>query len=204
MQLEEWLMDIALQYQLLGVFIISFIGTAAVFFPVPYTAVIFYLGLKGWNPVLLAAAGAFGSTAGEFTGYLVGYCGRKFINAENKRGMEFFTEIFRKYGAIAIFIFALTPLPDDVIFIPLGTLKYPVLETLTSCFAGKFLMCLILAYFGGIYGSALEKFFGEGGSWITALITIIALIVAYYFLMKIDWQAFIERYAKRFEKVNEK
>jgi len=33
LQLEEWLMDIALQYQLLGVFIISFIGTAAVFFP---------------------------------------------------------------------------------------------------------------------------------------------------------------------------
>jgi len=197
LKLEDWLMTIAQQFQFLGVLIISFIGTASLFFPIPYTVVIFYLGLKGWNPALLAAAGAFGSTAGEFTGYLIGYCGRKVISAENKRRMKFFTEIFKKCGMIAIFIFALTPLPDDIIFIPLGTLKYPVWETLTSCFAGKFLVCLIFAYFGGIYGSALEKFFGETGGWTTAAVTVIVLMVVYCLLMKIDWQTFVERYAEK-------
>ena len=158
-----------------------------------YTAVIFYLGLKGWNPVLLAVAGAFGSTAGEFTGYLIGYCGRKVISAERKKRMEFFTKTFRKYGAMAIFIFALTPLPDDVIFIPLGTIKYPIWETITFCFAGKFFMCLILGYLGGIYGGALEKVFGEAGGWTSTLITIFVLAVLYYLLLKIDWQAFAKR-----------
>ncbi|MCD6470649.1 hypothetical protein J7L29_07620 [Candidatus Bathyarchaeota archaeon] len=49
MQLEEWLMTIAQQFQFLGILIISFIGTASLFFPIPYTVVMFYLGLKGWN-----------------------------------------------------------------------------------------------------------------------------------------------------------
>ena len=147
--------------------------------------------------MLLAVAGAFGATAGEFTGYLLGYCGRKAMGDESKRRLEFFIKIFRKYGAVAVFIFALTPLPDDVVFIPLGSLKYPVWEAFISCFAGKFLMCLILTYFGEVYGGVLEGFLGKTGGWITTIVTAAALMVTYYLLMKIDWQTFMERCAQR-------
>jgi len=41
------------------------------------------------------------------------------------------------------FIFALTPLPDDLLFIPLGIMRYNLPKTLLAAFFGKLVMLLI-------------------------------------------------------------
>jgi len=195
-------MSIAQQYQLLGIFIVSFIGASSIFFPIPYTVIIFYLGLEGWDPVLLAVIGGLGAAIGELTGYLLGYCGRKIISTEKRQRMQYVTKILNKFGLAAVFIFALTPLPDDLIFIPLGTLKYPIRKVFAAGFAGKLLagkllMCFVLAYFGKLYGGIIEIFFGEAGGWVTEILSIVVLVFIYYALMKVDWQSIFEKHSKR-------
>ena len=195
MQLEEWLKSIAIQYQFLGVFFISFIGSLSIVFPIPYTIVILFLGSQGWNPFLLAIAGGLGSALGEFSGYALGYYGARFVSKERRRKMDFFVKIFDRYGPIAVFLFALTPLPDDLLFIPLGILRYKFWKTFIPCLIGKFLMCFLLAYFGRLFENLARLIFGEEGSWIGITITIAALLVIVYILLKVDWEEIFEKYA---------
>ena len=195
MQLEEWLKSIAIQYQFLGVFFISFIGSLSIVFPIPYTIVILFLGSQGWNPFLLAIAGGLGSALGEFSGYALGYYGARFISKERRRKMNFFVKIFDRYGPITVFLFALTPLPDDLLFIPLGILRYKFWKTFIPCLIGKFLMCFTLAYFGRLFENLARLIFGEEGSWIGITITIVALLVIVYILLKVDWEKIFEKYA---------
>ena len=197
MQLEEWLKSIAIQYQFLGVFFISFIGSLSIVFPIPYTIVILFLGSQGWNPFLLTVAGGLGSALGEFSGYALGYYGAKFISKERRRKMDFFVKIFDRYGPIAVFLFALTPLPDDLLFIPLGILRYKFWKTFIPCLIGKFLMCFTLAYFGKLFENLARLIFGEEGSWIGITITIAALLVIVYILLKVDWEKIFEKYAEK-------
>ena len=194
MQLQEWLMNVAQQYQFLGVFFISFIGSLSIFFPIPYTIIILALGSAGWNPLLLAMAGGLGSAVGEFSGYALGYYGGKLISKERRRKMNFFVKIFDKYGPVVVFLFALTPLPDDLLFIPLGILKYKFWKTFLPCLAGKFLMCFFLAYFGGLFRDLAILIFGEEGSWIGMTITIIVLFIILFVLLKVDWEEVFEKY----------
>ena len=195
MQLEEWLKSIAIQYQFLGVFFISFIGSLSIVFPIPYTIVILFLGSQGWNPFLLAIAGGLGLALGEFSGYALGYYGARFISKERRRKMDFFVKIFDRYGPIAVFLFALTPLPDDLLFIPLGILRYKFWKTFIPCLIGKFLMCFTLAYFGRLFENLARLIFGEEGSWIGITITIAALLIIVYVLLKVDWEKIFEKYA---------
>lgn len=189
---QDWLLSIAQQYQFLGVFLISFIGTVSIVFPIPYTLVILLLGTGGMNPLLLTVAGGLGSALGEFSGYAIGYYGRRMISKERRRKMDFFVRVFDKYGPLAVFLFALTPLPDDLLFIPLGILKYKFWRMFIPCIAGKVLMCAFLAYFGGLFRDVILLIFGEEESWVGMLITAVLLIFILVILLKVDWEKFFE------------
>jgi len=127
------------------VFAISFIGTASIIIPVPYTVLILGLSLSAaWDPLLLTLAGGLGSALGEMVGYVLGYYGRRIVSAERQRKMEFLVRIFDRYGPLAIFVFALTPLPDDLLYIPLGLMHYKFYKAFIPTIIGKFLMISII------------------------------------------------------------
>jgi uncharacterized membrane protein YdjX (TVP38/TMEM64 family) len=57
-----------------------------------------------------------------------------------------------KFGVLLIFAFAATPLtPDDVIWIPLGAMRYPKLKALIAAVSGKVLLNLIYVYAGRFF-----------------------------------------------------
>ncbi|MEM2276554.1 MAG: VTT domain-containing protein, partial [Thermoproteota archaeon] len=146
-QLLDWMKQLALNYGYLGIFILSFTGAVSIVFPIPYTIVIYFLG-RFLDPHLIALSGGLGSAAGEFVGYVLGYSGRMLISEERRRKMDYMVKIFDRYGVIAIFLFALTPLPDDLLIIPLGVMHYNPVKFLIPCVIGKTLMCFILALGG--------------------------------------------------------
>ena len=188
----QWLESLALQYGYLGIFIISFIGSVSVVFPIPYTLVIFYVGsTRMFNPLLVALSGGAGSAVGELFGYLLGYYGRAVLSEERKRKIDCIMRIFNRYGAAAIFVFALTPLPDDLLFIPLGMMRYSFLKTFIPCFAGKVSMCLILAYGGYLSIGIIESLLGEEGGYIGTIVSFILLIVILVLMLKVDWEKFL-------------
>jgi membrane protein YqaA with SNARE-associated domain len=189
--LEEWMEQFALQFGYLGVFMISFIGSASVIFPVPYTIVIFILGGM-LDPLFVAISGGLGSALGEFSGYVLGYYGRKIVSEERRRKMDYMLRIFEKHGPVTIFLFALTPLPDDLLFIPLGVMRYPFLRAFIPALLGKILMTFILAYSGQQSIELIRTLFG-GSGWIGIVITIVLIIIVIITMIKIDWEQLFEK-----------
>jgi membrane protein DedA with SNARE-associated domain len=196
----NWLENFANQFGYFGIFLISLIGSLSIFFPIPYTVVIFTLG-QTLEPVLIAVAAGVGSAVGEFSGYLLGWGGRKVISERYKRKMEFLVKVFDRYGSIAIFLFALTPLPDDLLFIPLGVMRYKIIRMFIPALAGKFLMSLIVAYSGRFTIQIVEDIFGVESSFVSALIgtviAIILLIIIFIIMFKVDWEKYFEKYVTK-------
>jgi len=188
-QLSQWLENLALQYGYFGIFFISFIGAASIIFPIPYTLVIFYLGsLRIFDPFLIAISGGAGSALGEFFGYFLGYYGRAVLSKERQRKIDYVMKIFSRYGALAIFIFALTPLPDDLLFIPLGIMRYRFVKAFIPSLAGKILMCLILAYGGHLSIDVIKGLMGEKDGYVGIIVSIVLLIFILVLMLKIDWE----------------
>jgi membrane protein YqaA with SNARE-associated domain len=176
----------------LGIFIISFIGSVSVIFPVPYTLVIFGLG-SVLDPVLVAISGGLGAALGEFSGYAIGYYGTSKISEKRRKKMDFMVKVFDKYGPVAIFLFALTPLPDDLLFIPLGVMRYSFVKSFIPAIIGKILMTFIVAYSGQQSIEFIAVVFGESGL-LGTIITAVLLALVIFALIKIDWEKVFEKH----------
>lgn len=202
-QFLDWMEQLAYQYGYLGIFLLSFIGAISVIFPIPYTVIIYLLG-SILDPFLIALSGGLGSAVGEFVGYILGYYGRTVISEERRRKMDYMLKIFDRYGVIAIFLFALSPLPDDLLIIPLGIMHYNPVKFLIPCILGKFLMCLILALGGRFSIGIIGSLFGGEGGWIVSLVTFLLLIGIIVLMLRIDWEKiFIQHVEKKKESEKE-
>jgi len=187
-QLSRWLEIVVEQYGYLGIFFVSFLGAASIVIPIPYTIFIFTAGsLRVLDPLLIAISGAMGSAIGEFCGYFLGYYGRGIVGEERRRKMNYVLRVFSRYGAVSIFLFALTPLPDDLLFIPLGMMRYSLIKAFMPSFIGKLLMCTILAYGGYFSIGLIGSIFGDGGPY-TALVSAILLFIIIMVMFKVDWE----------------
>lgn len=195
MSFLDWMYEFALQYGYVGVFTISFLGALSIIVPIPYTLFLFFLG--GFlNPVLVAIFAGLGAAAGEFSGYVLGYYGQKILSEERKRKINFIKRVFERYGYIAIFLFALTPLPDDLLFIPLGMMRYSILKACIPALLGKILMSFIIAYSGQLSIGFIRDLFGEGG-WSAAILTTVLLAVVIFAIIKIDWEHLLQKYVTK-------
>lgn len=205
-EISRWMESLALQYGYFGIFMLSLLGALSIIFPIPYTVIIFTLGgLKvgeTWvfEPLWIAIAAGLGSALGEFSGYLVGFGGRKVISEKYKKKTDFLVKLFNKFGPVTIFIFALTPLPDDLLFIPLGIMRYSFIRAFIPALAGKFFMNLIIAYSGRFSIQIIRDIFGVESDWVSALISMVvavALLVAVFIIMfYVDWEKRFEKYVK--------
>ena len=171
----------------------------SIFVPIPYTVVIFILGgFPSFDPLLIAVAAGAGAAIGEFSGYLIGVGGRKVISDRYKKRMVFLTKLFKKYGPLAIFVFALTPLPDDLLFIPLGIMRYGLLRAFVPAILGKFFSNLIIAYSGRLSLEIVINLFGvegEGTSLLVGtIIGIVLLLIVFIIMFKLDWEKYFSKY----------
>jgi len=121
-------------YGYLSAFLISLIANATIILPFPGIVILFALGAS-FNPVLVGLAGGIGGTIGEMTSYMLGYSGRGVV--ENRRFYDKATQWLKKWGVLTVFIFALTPLPFDVLGIAAGVLRFPFWKFFVACWCGK-------------------------------------------------------------------
>jgi len=193
------MMSLATQYGYFGIFLISLIGAMSIFFPIPYTVVIFTLGgISSLDPILIALSAGVGSALGEFSGYLLGVGGRKAIGEKYKRKMDVLALLFKRYGSIVIFVFALTPLPDDLLFIPLGVMRYSIIKAFIPALIGKICMNLIVAYSGRLSIGFIRSIFGVESDWASAIIgmilALVLFVVVFVVMFKVDWEKRLEKY----------
>ena len=185
-----WMADLVTNYGYAGAFLISIFGNFTIFFPVPFTITIYAFGAT-LNPLILGLVCGIGSTVGEASAYLIGVGGRKVIEGRYEERLESAKRLIQRYGAAIIFLFALLPLPDDVILIPLGVLRYDLKKALGAMFLGKTLMLTFVAY-AGRYSYTFVKDIFESGGVFGGVASVALLVIILVAMMKIDWTRFID------------
>ena len=151
----SFLIGLVVSFGYLGVFLASLIGSASVLLPVPSFLIVTAAGTT-LNPILVGIVAGLGSAIGELVGYLIGLgllYGKKKISRkkENKYSKLVKKWFSRKKGPVIIFLFALTPLPDDIVGVICGAIKYDVKKFFVATLAGKIILHIALAY-AGLYG----------------------------------------------------
>jgi len=131
-----WMTSLVSTYGYIGAFAISLFGNFTIFFPVPFTLTIYAFG-STLNPLYLGLVCGIGSTIGEFSAYLIGRGGRKVLDERYEKRLDTAKILIQEYGMLVIFVFALLPLPDDLILIPLGILKYSIRKAMIAMFIVK-------------------------------------------------------------------
>jgi membrane protein YqaA with SNARE-associated domain len=143
-----------------GVFVLSFVGSASILVPIPgIAAVCAGPGLIGLFPLWVGLLASVAESLGELTGYLIGFSGRGF--AENNRFYPRIERWMQRRGGIALFVASSIPNPlFDLVGVAAGTLKYPVWRFLVAVWAGKLIKSTTIAYacFFGFAGAL--RFFG--------------------------------------------
>jgi membrane protein YqaA with SNARE-associated domain len=202
--LVGWLESFA-QYGYFGIFLISLLGATSVIIPIPSSVVIFILSSQtAFDPLLIAVAAGAGAAVGELSGYLVGLGGRRVIGEKYKKKMDILMKLFKRFGPVVIFVFALTPLPDDLLFIPLGVMRYKILHAFVPALLGKFVSNLIIAYAGRLSIGIIRDIFGVEGEGMSFLIgtvlAVVLLIVVLVIMFKVDWEKRAEKYLSETQK----
>lgn len=186
----EFLQSLAYQYGYLGVFLVSLIGSTIPFLPLPYLFVVVLLS-NVLNPVYLAIASGIGGALGKLTSYALGRFGYRLFSSGTQRRLDSLKRALGKYGAIGVFIFALTPLPDDVYMIPMGMVKMKFVHFLLATLVGKVLLSLFVAYAGPYYLVAVEVLIG-GSSFVGTAVAIGGLVVITVLLLRVDWELLVK------------
>jgi membrane protein DedA with SNARE-associated domain len=117
--------------------------------------------------------------------------GRRVIGEKYEKRLEGAKLLIQRYGMVVIFIFALLPLPDDIILIPLGMLRYDLKKALVAAFLGKVAMCTIIAN-AGYYSFTYIKGIFESGGIIGGIVSVVILIIILVMMIRIDWARLID------------
>ena len=115
----------------------------------PGLLLLFPLGMT-FNPVLIGVVGAAGGTFGELTGYAVGFSGHYMV--KNYRMFDLARKWMRRWGALALFAFALLPiLPMDIAGIAAGMVRYKIWKLLVAVVIGQAILYAV-ATLGTVWG----------------------------------------------------
>jgi len=142
-----------LLYGYSGIFLINLICCATIIFPIPGEVANIAAGTT-LNPLWVGIISSVGATIGELTCYLAGYWGRKVILGEYSGKYEKAEVWLKKYGSIAVFVFAILPiLIFDLLGLAAGSFRFPLWKFVLACWAGRLIRCLVEAYLGwGVVG----------------------------------------------------
>lgn len=133
---------------LLGLFVVSVLGNATVFIPIP-VFVVACAAVPAYGWLASGLVNGAGATLGEVTGWLAGYGGSAII--PHGKWYDRLTDFMRRHGMFGIFLLALIPNPVfDVAGAISGALKLPLWKFLVAAGAGKLIRYTIGAYACGL------------------------------------------------------
>jgi membrane protein DedA with SNARE-associated domain len=184
----------------LGILLISFIGSIIVFVPVPYFPILITAAFnKNLDPHLISLFSAIGAVSAKLIIFYASYYGRNILSSRVRSKMLPLQRLLSKYGWGGAFVAALTPIPDDLVYIPLGLAKYSPWKFATATFAGKFIFNEVLVLGAVYFGTPfVDKLISDTSTPFTlivgAAVSIIALGILIYLSYKIDWAKVIGRW----------
>ena len=187
----------------LAIFLLTFISALLIIVPIPYFPILMTAVLvTDLDPNLIVLFGALGAVSAKSIVYMISYYGTNIGDLKRNFNSVDYPEtyrILRKYGGLTIFLAGITPIPDNIIFIPFGMYRYNPLKFILITFSSKMLLNLIVVWGTIIIGKPIIGNFSEMSLDInTLIVTIIISIVVFsalfVFFLKIKWAVFLERF----------
>lgn len=187
----------------LAIFLLTFISAVLIIVPIPYFPILMTAVLvTDLDPNLIVLFGALGAVSAKSIIYMISYYGTNIGNLKRNFNSEDYPEtyrILRKYGGLTIFLAGITPIPDNIIFIPFGMYRYNPLKFILITFSSKMLLNVIVVWGTIIIGKPIIGNFSEMSLDINTLIVavIISLVlfsILFIFFLKIKWAVFLERF----------
>ncbi|MFH1832934.1 MAG: VTT domain-containing protein [Candidatus Levyibacteriota bacterium] len=136
---------------LLGIFLINFFGSATIFLPAPAIVSVVAGGMI-YPPILVALISALGGAFGDGLGFLLGHSSKEVFKLKKHKFLyPTLEDLFKKYGAIIIVVFAFIPNPlFDAIGILAGIFSFSPGRFFTFLFLGRLLRNIILVQFSSV------------------------------------------------------
>jgi|GEM_PF-1536652 len=160
----------------LGVFVIAFLLNLAPFTnPTnPLLVLLIIQVTPALNPIVVGILVALGATASKILHYVVAY-----YTARKVKVRVFENSILlNRFGFLAAFIAAVTPLPDDWAAIPLAIVGFNIVKFTLGFLIGKLTTCITAGILGERILWLLEESMGVWGSIISFVGTIILIVAA--------------------------
>jgi len=185
----------------LGLTIVSFFGSLIPFVPIPSFVLVATMAVgEQFDIHVLVIIAALTSTAAKQIIFYVSYGGRKIISEKTKKRMLPFQKLVKRYGGSAAFVAAATPIPDDLVYIPLGLAKYNPKKFFVATLLGKFVLYYVIVLISHYMGlSLLEPILREINDPLPIYIGIIALgaamTVVVVLLLRLNWEKILGRIA---------
>jgi len=185
----------------LGLAIVSFFGSLIPFVPIPSFVLVATMAVGDQFDIhILVIIAALTSTAAKQIIFYVSYGGRKIISEKTKKRMKPFQKLVKRYGGSAAFFAAATPIPDDLVYIPLGLAKYNPKRFFVATLLGKivlyYVIVLISHYMGlSLLEPILENIEDPLPVYIGIIILGLAMTITVILLLRLNWERILSRVA---------
>jgi membrane protein DedA with SNARE-associated domain len=185
----------------LGLTIVSFFGSLIPFVPIPSFVLVATMAVgEQFDIHALALIAAFTATAAKQIIFYVSYGGRKIISEKTKKRMMPFQKLVKRYGGSAAFVAAATPIPDDLVYIPLGLAKYNPKRFFVATLLGKIVLyyaIVLISHYMGL--SLLEPILQDIQDplpvYIGIIILGISMTAVVILLLRLNWEKILGRIA---------
>ncbi len=185
----------------IGLTLVSFFGSLIPFVPLPSFLLLATMSVGDqFDLHVIALISAFTATGAKIIIFSVSYGGRRIIGEKSRKRMRPFERLVKKYGAGAAFFAAATPMPDDLIYVPLGLAKYNPKRFIIATLAGKIVLSYAIVFASHYFGLSLVEPLLEDIEDVRPIYIGIAVFAAIMtsvviLLLKLDWQRIMGRFA---------
>lgn len=133
------------------IFVLAFFGGLTTLSGIPYHLVLIALAAGGLHPLILGITTAIAVSLGDCTSYFVGYFGRALVSERIEKALQRLSLLQERHPRLlplAFFLYgACVPFSSDLITIPMGLLRYPLLRVIVPLGLGTVIFNTALAYF---------------------------------------------------------
>ena len=185
----------------LGLAIVSFFGSLIPFVPIPSFVLVATMAVgEQFDIHVLVLIAALTATGAKQIIFYVSYGGRKIISEKTKKRMKPFQKLVKRYGGSAAFVAAATPIPDDLVYIPLGLAKYNPKRFFVATLLGKIVLyyaiVLISHYMGlSLLEPILQNIEDPLPVYIGIIILGLAMTIVVILLLRLNWERILSRVA---------
>ena len=185
----------------LSLALVNFFGSLVPFVPLPGFLLLATMSVGNqFDLHVLAILSAVTATAAKQIIFYVSYGGRKIIKEKTKKRMRPFQRLVKRYGAGAAFFAAATPIPDDLVYVPLGLAKYNPKRFFIATLTGKLVLSYVIVFASHYLGLSLVEPFLENIDdatpiYIGIIVFGVSMTAVIILLLRLDWERILGKFA---------